>query len=83
MGMAKSPKVVDRWTPLHVLAGYGMGRRGWAPSSALLTAMGFQMLEKEVLSKTIVARKKSTGMAADIAFVMGGYFAGRRSDETD
>lgn len=81
--MAKSPKVVDQWTPLHVLAGYGMGRRGWQPSAALLSSLGFQMLEKEVLSQTKAHRKKSTVMVSDIAFVMAGYFLGKRPDETD
>jgi hypothetical protein len=81
--MASGQNIVDQWTPLHVLSGIVMQRRGWSPATALLVTMGFGALEKEVLSKIVVSREKQTNMASDMMFNMTGYFTAKKLYEED
>lgn len=81
--MAGDQEFVDQWTPLHVLSGVIMQRRGWSPATALLVTMGLGVLEKEFLSKTVASRKKLTPLVSDMVFNMSGYYTAKKLDEKD
>lgn len=73
-----SQKLIDQWTPLHLLSGIVMQRRGFSPATAVLLTLGFEVLENEVLSKTMAKREKHTNVASDLIFNMAGYFSAKK-----
>ena len=88
--MAKLPnKLVNKWTPFHILGGFIAAERGMTASQTLGWSIALEIVEnvalKNMSKKTVLSESiGANNMVMDTVFNMAGYFASKSiSTETE
>ena len=72
-------KVINHWTPIHVLSGIIMQKRGLSAGEALAASVAFELVENSVMTKTRYrAPESANNMAMDTVFNMFGFMVGKK-----
>jgi hypothetical protein len=76
---AMSRQVINRWTPLHLLSGVVMQKRGFSAGQAMAASVAFELAENTVVkSSGYRAPQDANNMAMDTVFNMLGYMLGKK-----
>lgn len=81
--MARTPnKLVNQWTPLHLLAGFVAAERGLTAGQTLGWSIAAEIVENVALRntkrKTVLSESVgANNMMMDTVFNMAGYFASK------
>lgn len=81
--MAKPPnKLVNKWTPLHLLSGFIAAERGLTATQTLGWSLAIEVVENVVIrnsskSFTQASYIGANNMMMDTVFNMAGYFASK------
>ena len=70
---------VNRWTPMHVLSGVIMQKKGLTVNQAFAASLAFEIVENTVGVKAgWKSPEGGNNMTMDMVFNMAGYFLGRK-----
>lgn len=77
--LGNSHELVTHWTPMHLLGGIIMAKRGWSPSEAFLASITFELIENTAGVKAgWVSPEGANNMTMDTVFNMLGYYLGKK-----
>ena len=72
-------QAITQWTPMHVLSGVIMQKKGLTAAEALMASIAFELAENYVGPKLgLTIPEGANNMALDTVFNMTGYFLARK-----
>ena len=77
--IGNSHKAITHWTPMHVLSGIIMQKKGLTVGQALAASLVFELAENTVGPKLgITTPEGANNMTLDMVFNMVGYYLGKK-----
>lgn len=88
--MAKVPnKLINQWTPLHLLAGFAAAERGFTASQTLGWSIAFELVENGLAKKPGAAKKfrldsvGANNAIMDTVLNMAGFMAAKKLNDDE
>jgi len=77
--IGNSHKAITHWTPMHVLSGIIMQKKGLTVGQALAASVAFELVENSVGHKLgLTIPEGANNMTLDMVFNMAGYYLGTK-----
>jgi len=77
--IGNSHKAITHWTPMHVLSGIIMQKKGLTVGQALAASVAFELVENSVGPKLgLTIPEGANNMTLDMVFNMAGYYLGTK-----
>jgi len=77
--MNKKNPLISKWTPMHLLSGVIMQKKGLTVGQAFAASMVFEVAENAVAPKLgIKAIEGANNMTMDVVLNMAGYYLGAK-----